>query len=252
LKSYKKLIKVYGERNTNTNYISKLIRLNLNVLELPGVAPSRILQLKEMLSGNELVVDLYFHLTFKNNLGWKHMCVKPVTKLTKCKIYDSNVSFLTITKNPYSWLLSLYRNPYHQYGKKIVGFEKFLITPWKTLGRENCSKILKSPIDLWNKKNASYLQLDGINSLNIKTEYIYQDPIDIINKISDRFHIHKISNEFENYTLSTKDENKDFTYYRRYYLEEMWRDSISKDAISIIGESVDKNLMNHFGYDVLS
>ena len=59
----KKLIKIYGERNTNTNYISKLIQLNLNVQEVPGVAPPHIQHLQEMLPGKELVKDLYFYLT---------------------------------------------------------------------------------------------------------------------------------------------------------------------------------------------
>ena len=38
---------------------------------------------------------------------------------------------------------------------------------------------------------------------------------------------------------------------REYYLSEKWRRNLSGEAISIINESVDRNLMNHFGYDVL-
>jgi len=248
----KKLIKLYGERNTNTNYISELIRLNLNVREVAGVAPQKILQLQKVLGGNEQISDLYFYITYKNNLGWKHTCVKPASTLKKYKKFNSNLYFLTITKNPYSWLLSLHRNPYHQHNRKTVDFETFLITPWKTVGRDNIRKLLLNPIELWNIKNASYLRLDELNSLNITTEQIFRDPVAVIDQISTRFSINKASNQFINYEQSTKDESKDFNYYRRYYLQEKWRDLISKDAISIIGETVDKNLMSRFGYDVLS
>ena len=34
-----KKIKVYGERNTNTNFLEQLIRLNLDVTQMPGVVP---------------------------------------------------------------------------------------------------------------------------------------------------------------------------------------------------------------------
>ena len=184
----KKLIKIYGERNTNTNYISKLIQLNLNVQEVPGVVPPHIQHLQETLPGKELVKDLYFYLTYKHNLGWKHTCVKPVTALKKYNILANDISFLTITKNPYSWLLSLHRNPYHLYCGK-PDFETFLVTPLKTIGRDNCSKTLRNPMELWNVKNASYLQLTELNCLNITTESIFENPKTVVNKIGTQFSI---------------------------------------------------------------
>ena len=124
----KKLIKLYGERNTNTNYISKLIQLNLDAEEVPGIVPSHVMGFR-IRPGMELIRDIYFSLTYKKNLGWKHTRVKPASELRKYAILKSDISFLTITKNPYSWLLSLYRNPYHQYHKKKPDFETFLHTP---------------------------------------------------------------------------------------------------------------------------
>ena len=34
-----KLIKLYGERNSSTNYLGRLLELNLEVEGFPGVAP---------------------------------------------------------------------------------------------------------------------------------------------------------------------------------------------------------------------
>ena len=36
-----------------------------------------------------------------------------------------SIRFVTLTKNPYSWLLSLYRRPYHA-GEKAETFAEFL------------------------------------------------------------------------------------------------------------------------------
>ena len=247
-----KLIKVYGERNTNTIYVSKLIKLNLHVVEVPGIVPPFVLKLQKILPGKELVRDIYFHVTYRNNLGWKHTCVKPLEELSKYKLFKSDLVFLTITKNPYSWLLSLYRRPYHQYYSDRPSFETFLQRPWKTIGRDNTKTVLKSPIELWNIKNKSYLQLKIENTLNITTENIFKDPEGVIEKISRQLSIKRISERFINYERSTKDKSKDSNYYRNYYLSEKWRDELSSDAITIINESVDKNLMSYFGYRILS
>ena len=77
------LIKLYGERNTNTNYMSELIKLNLNARQVPGAVPGRVMKLQELLPGNELVRDVYFHFTYRKNLGWKHSRVNSVKVLKK-------------------------------------------------------------------------------------------------------------------------------------------------------------------------
>jgi hypothetical protein len=247
----KKVIKVYGERNTNTNYLSALIGLNLHAIEVPGTAPHIVMKVQEILPGNELVRDIYFRLTYGSNLGWKHTLVKPQEELMKYRLAGSDLIFITITKNPYSWLLSLYRNPYHQYFKEKPSFEAFLKREWETIGRDNVKGNLPNPIELWNVKNRSYLQLDIKKALNITTESMFQDAGEIVCRISERFSIERKSNEFIDYEHSTKDKSKDGAYYRDYYLSEKWRKDLSRDAIAIINDSIDKDLMAHFGYSIL-
>ena len=247
-----KLIKIYGERNTNTNYMSKLIKLNLDAHEIPGIVPDTIMKLQKRLPGNELVKDIYFYLTYGKNLGWKHTQVKSIEVLKSYAVLKNyNVAFITITKNPYSWLLSLYRRPYHQYYTEKLDFETFLQRPWETIGRDNVKVSLKSPIELWNIKNLSYLHLKELNGLNIKTESIFEHPGNIIEQISHHFSIKKLSDKFINYDRSTKDESKDSKYYRDYYLNETWRNKISSEAIAIINGTIDKKLMSHFNYNLL-
>ena len=149
-----KQIKLYGERNTGTNYLSKLIELNLNAEQIPGVAPASVQKIQQALPGKELIRDIYFQYSYKKNLGWKHTHVKPYKQTSR------NLAFLTLTKNPYAWLLSLHRNPYHQHYTRKPSFKDFLQQPWRTVRRDNLKHTIKNPIELWNLKNQSYLQLE--------------------------------------------------------------------------------------------
>ncbi|ALS99249.1 hypothetical protein [Lacimicrobium alkaliphilum] len=247
-----KLIKIYGERNTNTNYMSRLIQLNLNIEEIPGVAPPYIRKLQRALPGKECVRDMYFYLTYRKNLGWKHTCAKTEDELRKYKVVNTDLVFLTITKNPYSWLLSLYRKPYHQYYAKKQTFESFLQHQWRTIGRDNIKTDLKNPIELWNIKNKSYLRLNNDNTVRTKTEDIFKDPRAIIDNISERHAVEKKSEKFINHFRSTKDKKKTFAYYRDYYLSEKWREDLSPAAIAIINKHLDKDLMDYYKYEILS
>ena len=246
-----KRIKIYGERNSNTNYLGKLLELNLKAQQLRGTAPRSVNRLQKVLPGKELITDLYFFLTFHSNLGWKHARVKPIEQLLKVSSQMGDLNFITITKNPYSWLLSLHRNSYHQYYSEKPSFEQFLQMPWETIFRDNISGPLKNPIELWNIKNNSYLQLKSFIALNLTAESILEDPKKVIDTISRTFSREKLSDELVMYEQSTKAENKDSNYYQDYYLNERWRDKISNEAVSVINETVDKTLMSYFGYHVL-
>jgi len=249
----KKLVKIYGERNTGTNYLSQLIRLNLEVEELPGIVPNYIMDIQRLLLGEEVVRDIYFTITCRYNLGWKHTCVKSDEVIKTYGVAKKhNLSFVTVTKNPYSWLLSLYRRPYHQYWREKPNFEKFLRTPWKTVGRDGVRKMLPSPVELWNIKNSSYLKLENsFPCLNLRYEDVLYDPESAIQLIAETFFYEMRSARFQNLESSTKEGDKDYGFYLDYYLTEEWKNELSPRAISIINERLSSDLMNFFGYYLL-
>jgi hypothetical protein len=246
----KNRLKIYGERNTNTNYLSKLIGLNLEVQEIAGVVPNWVSKIQGVIPGREWVKDLYFKNSHSENLGWKHTKVCPFDSYSNAFSEIANVGFITITKNPYSWLLSLYKKPYHQYYKKKPDFEEFLTSPWKSLGRDNVDKNWVTPIELWNIKNRSYLDMGDVNYINTTTEDIFLSPEQLISKVCEKFSIGRKSEEFLNYERSTKNSGKDSNWYRNYYLNEEWAEEISASAIDIINERVDSDLMGIYNYNI--
>ena len=248
-----KIVKIYGERNTNTNYLGELIRLNLVAQCIPGVVPRKMREIQTRLPAKNLLRDIYFAATFHKNLGWKHSKVKDADSLRKHTLVKQNgVCFVTITKNPYSWLMSLYKRPYHQQYKVKPDFETFLQLPWTTVRRENVRGHIANPIELWNIKNRSYLQLETLSVLNLTTEAIFEDAELVLQKIGKTFDIAIRSSTFINFEESTKYEAKGSDYYREFYIKEKWKENLSKEARSIINYYVDKDLMAKFGYKLLN
>jgi hypothetical protein len=241
-------LKIYGERNCGTNFLYWLIYKNLNIDLYRGVVSTRI-----PYHNKEIVKDIYFGLTFSNNLGWKHMMAPSAQKIEKATKHE-NLCILTITKNPYSYLLSMYKRPYH-YKKPVRSFYEFLQTPWKTVGRENYKrKSFSNPIELWNKKNSSYVELSGnkfLNVINLKYEDLLANPQEEIKKIAYSFNL-SFPEKFANVNRSTKnDKDMDFERYRNYYLNEEWQDKLSRKSINLINQYLDKEQMEYFGYQIL-
>ena len=251
-------IKLYGERNTGTNYVSKLLEINLEAALLPGVAPSAVRRIQRTLPGRDWVRDIYFRCTRQRNLGWKHGLVDAAEaelRRVRTTRRDHSLILLTLTRNPYAWLLSLHRRPYHSRQRGKLDFESFLVTPWPTLGRDNMQgTALASPVELWNAKNRAYLELfsrceGGVRNLAI--ERILEDPRKVIESIAADYGIPRSTSFFTNYERSTKERNRNFASYRDYYLNERWKESLSASAIATITSAIDKNLMDRFGYRVL-
>jgi len=272
----KPLIKIYGERNTGTNYLIKLIDLNISCSLLRGSDPEALRAIQKWIPGHEFLLDIFFQLTYPANLGWKHSIVKQVDELKKTKICMKNIFFITITKNPYSWALSLFKRPYHlqynfnifkepkywllslfkrpyHYSAKKWTFEKFLTSRWHTTKRENAPHIFDNPITMWNRKNVSYIELNKLfPTANIKYEDLILNPEKTIDTIASKFKLTKKHSKLENFVKSTKGDAKDFSFYQKYYLEEKWRKELSKESIDIINKNIDEKLLEYYYYNKLT
>lgn len=248
----KPIVKIYGERNTGTNYLSALMDLNFRCRQLPGFVPKAVMGLQLLLPGREGVRDFWFEKTFSRNLGWKHMQVEAADRLSDIAMFSAKLHFLTLTKNPYSWLLSMHRRPYHQYHSTRLSLEEFLVTPWQLAGRDNVSQPVANPIELWNIKNRSYENLaNRFPVLQLTYESVLCNPLETLQKIEDEFQLRRLNLDLQNYERSTKDGDRDASYYRDHYLKERWRSKLSRQAVQIINQHLDAELANRFGYQVL-
>ena len=258
----KPLLKIYGERNSGTKYLTKLTRRNLHLKILPGVFQSNQLKVepeevratarqREMPEG-QVKRDLFFEETFSCNLGWKHSLVKSAKCLQAYEICSENISFLTITKNPYSWLLSLFRRPYDQWWRQEVDFDTFLTSPWLTVGRENGPRTFSSPVELWNRKNASYLPLGKrFPTVNLRYEDLLANPRRAIQRVWAMASCQWKQSSFVAVDQLRPDSSAGLAFYRAYYLEEQWKEKLSPYSIGLISERLSDEMLKHFQYEKL-
>jgi hypothetical protein len=246
------LLKIYGERNTGTNYLSQLAELNLDAELLPGSVPGWIARLPKFIPGKEMLRDAWFRYLFSRNLGWKHSKVLSAAELSRQPLAPE-VRFVTLTKNPYSWLLSLYKRPYSVWSARAPDFESFVISPWRTFARDNSTAVLPNPVQLWNEKNASYVGLEQhFSAVRLRYEDLVLNPAETIDQIAKRLKIRKKSDQFINLEESTKQDASTFSDYQQYYLREQWRTKLSTTAIARINSLLDENVVQLYGYSLLT
>ncbi|MBL87340.1 MAG: hypothetical protein CMO82_11855 [Winogradskyella sp.] len=244
-----KKVKIYGERNTGTNYLSKLISINFECELVKGTVPINIDKVFRRLSSKESLRDFYFSIT-KNNLGWKHRELDE----TFLKSTPSNISiaFITLTKNPYSWLLSMYNRPYHMFNKKKLSFEEFLVEKCVPLGRECKTGYYENPVDMWNKKNTSYINLAKQFEVELLTyEDLLFNPLEQLIKLKAKFNFIEKEGYPINYMKSTKDDDKNADFYLKYYGEELWRSKLSEENINVINKHLAEDIVDYFGYSFI-
>ena len=238
-------LKIFGERNCGTNYLQKLAYDNLEVAILGGGVPVRFSRTKQ-----NWFREFFFFLTAKRNLGWKHG-VPNINHIKKFKHADS-LHIVTITKNPYSFLLSLYKRPYHYVGEKPSTFQEFLESPWILQNRDGINKKkLDSPVELWNYKNAAYLGLQSHFDFvsNIRYEDLLSKPETIFKQVCSDGGIEVKS--FHNAYSSTKKSNMTYEDYANYYLNELWKSKLNVDSINVINGYLDYSLVEKFGYQII-
>ena len=244
------LLKLYGERNTGTNYLEQLAVLNLTATVLPGSAPP---WLRRLAGENEGWRDAYFRFTWSRNLGWKHAVAPSPPELERLGRWVRRLAIITLTKNPYSWLLSLHRNPYHQQ-ETLPAFEAFLETPWQTVGRERHNGVFPHPVALWNVKNASYLALAGGDPpcANLRYEDLLADPETTLRGAVATCDLDMRDRPFRNVTSSTKAEDgRSFQSIQDYYLHDRWKTKLTTTSVDLINRHLDPALMAAFGYEWL-
>jgi len=250
-----KRIKLYGERNTGTRYLTRLFENNLSCRVIRGVAPWWIARLQAVSPGKERLRDFYFERTFKQNLGWKH-AQADTERLLQLGHQITDVHFVALIKNPYSWLLSLAKRPYHQKTAQSIGvsgINALVTTEWPGLGRENGPASYLNAVDLWNRKVGSYFELASRLPTTLLTyEELVADPSMAVDKVRRACGDAWIRCEFENLSDSTKEKEKSWAYYRDYYGNEGWRTELTTDDIALINERIDRGLMTRLGYRLMA
>ncbi|MEO1550949.1 MAG: hypothetical protein AAFR93_11040, partial [Pseudomonadota bacterium] len=155
------LVKVFGERNTGTRAIirmlraTKRVRLRCAPRGAAGADPALQAAIDAHFKGGwrKLYQAALAHAQdpeITPDDPWKHAA----PQLTPMLIH-AGVATLFAVRDPYSWALSMARRPYHMFGPRPESFQAFLTRPWMSAVREGVDPVLPSPLHLYCAKLAA-------------------------------------------------------------------------------------------------
>ena len=251
---YKKLpekalskVKVFGERNTGTNFLNKLLSLNTNLQVLGhgsnassraklqaidqsvsrlGRAEKLTPQMRRLVL--DRLIDEQRRLEYPDNYGWKHARVL-VEDLDKSP-HRSSTLFVFLIRNPWRFVSALHRRPYNLFPAPSSDLNSFIDSQFLANERDCMpSLLIGNPVDFWNEKVKSYFNCSDVIDNSIICYYedlvvSIEEFIDAIRPVCD------ISGKIRTPINSTKKEDKTFDDYRR--------EVISYDPIRALGEEV--------------
>jgi hypothetical protein len=221
-------IKIHGLQRTGTNYLALLVDDNLN-------------QTKSLI----------------NVGGWKHghYCAPWVL--------NQEVHVLTITKNPYAWLVSLYiywrkndigpdlkDQSFNEFVRNKVEFERQGGIPF--LYRT------QNPVQFWNDMNFHWMsiRLNKKKSLVIPYEALLVDAHGVIKVVAEEFGL-TVKPEFQDTKtqLAPGEETAkvgDKEFDRDYYLKEQFLQEYTLDLLDFVNNQLDPELMKALGYSFVN
>lgn len=263
-----KKVKIYGERNSGTHFITRLIQRNFICETIPGTLADaeksgyrdKFEEAFDLLISDEckrklassIKIDEYFNANQWNTLGWKHS-VPPLDIIASHPEHE-DILFITLTKNPYAWGLSMFRRPYGNFClHNPDDLETFLTEPWITANRDNCPSILNSPIELWNLKTDGYNHLEKRHTtLRIRYEDVIDNPESFLSIVSQ--YLEKKPKKFTLLNKAAKEDDvgkKDFDYYRDYYLNQLWIEQLTSEHIKTINQFLNRCIVEEAGYKLI-
>jgi len=260
-------LKIYGERNSGTNYLTRLVRHNFHCELIPGTLAEARPGYREIIEkeletsisdagkrilARQIRLDNFFTGNLWSTLGWKHSV--PPTEVIRRHPDRDRTLFITINKNPYAWVLSLFRRPYENTAlDRLSDLSAFINEPWITGSRENAPAYLESPVELWNLKTDGYRRLAKIAvTVNVRYEDLLDSPMAFLRTLEQ--HLERRTRKFELTVESTKKDDvghKDFNYYHDYYLNERWRKELGHEHIAAINHFLEPAIVERSGYEII-
>ena len=259
--SFERRIKVFGERNTATRAVLRIID------DTPGLASAAATpnhknedaKLRRHIASvagkmqrpwrkiyREAIKDETF-AGYPPIRAWKHSAP------TFDQSYASGgVSVLFTVRNPYSWLLALYRNPYHIMGELPVAVGPFIRQPWMTVARDETDRLLANPMELWNKKLSAYLSFmvhakrAGVQTSVLKFEDFVSAPQSAFSEAMSALSIECPNPVYD--PAPTKKLGLSQKMRQKFYGRADWARDLSSSDVEAITDRVDWNVAGKFGY----
>ena len=254
-------VKIFGERNTGTNWLEDLIMKNYDipVIHHRGIINQETTDFErdfiaslpkaQRVFVEESVKDSIFYRA-THLFGWKHSSV--VSEILETHPKFRETAFIFLVKNPFSFIKSLHKRPYNTLVSLPKKVDEFVETPWPTLRRDYIDKaILNTPVELWNYKVSSYFDFlaKNDNAILIRYEALLENHEFLFDIIDEKF---KLKAKSRTPILkSTKFDKLNTNDYQKKYLKSNPSSGLSQNSIELIQSVLDERLMKSCQYSHL-
>ncbi|MBD1194985.1 hypothetical protein [Vulcanococcus sp. Clear-D1] len=260
-------VKVFGERNTGTNWLCQLLKANTSMTVLgDGGKPNFKPRLKHILASyrisdalalkliKEKLLDAEREQHYPLYYGWKHAAIDSSRISSTERFHDT--LFLCIVRNPWRFVSGLHKRPYNLAPPPVSSLSDFVSAPLLLNYRDGIPDLyVSNPVEIWNKKVSSYYNFYEDHPINVRViryEDLVANPEIIKDQLSGltqfKFDSIKIPKD------STKSHRGDAKTYDDYKKEVIAYDpceSLGRELAHKIFSLVDVRLMCQTGYDSL-
>ena len=253
-------VKIFGERNSGTIYLTGLVRENTNASILEGdtrgkggsLSGQNVLFQGAYTGDNDYLQDLDHFRILQSDFGWKH--ASPPTDVMNFSSHCHLTKFIFTTKHPCFWLQSIFKRPYNPRLSRSESFSEFIRAPWPLSRRDNLGseKMLETPIDLFNRKVISYIECLAEfpkNSAFVRYEDLLNDTQGSVKNVCSGI-LGSGAAPFKNLMRSTKSADENFDFYKKKYTSRDYLNEINEEDLAFIESKLSKQVLEFCGYRV--
>lgn len=254
----RQLIRIFGERNTGTRALAKMIegcdfRTTPGPVRIEPDSDERILQdrIETCFDGTwrQFYTDLLRDTRAARRgalAQWKHAAPS-----YDASFANAGAAAIFMVRNPYSWAVSMLRRPYHIRGPRPETLDELLARPWATVGREGLEPLMPGIMALWVEKVISYrrfarlAEMEGVPTTIIRFEDFIADPKCVT---AEALSLLGYPDETPMPVENTKGDDRSLADIQAYYANEVWQRELTDDAIERINRQVPADLSNDYQY----
>jgi hypothetical protein len=244
-------VKIFGERNTGTNYLETLIGLNFVAQQLRGAHGKLILFMNSL--GKHSPEAMFFHdlemrRILASDYGWKH-AAPPLSHIASTE-HAHFTLFILLAKHPVFWLQSLHRRPYRKIDR-TVDFDRFVQSPFPLSEADGLTvSAVASPVDMLRMKIEGYMQLEALPVACVRMRYesLLTDFEQQLDRLSP--FLLRRGETFVNHSQGIKNAGETLEHYRGKYDLAKAGEGVSPETLAFIRERLGQACLDFFDYDI--
>jgi hypothetical protein len=256
-------IKLYGERNTGTQFLRRLLRKNFTATSLNGAANNdEKLRRKELVRGIDdwligmIIMDRFdTHANdtrwVPENFGWKHTN-PPVDYLKSVPERTAKTLFVILVKHPVFWMKSFQKRPYHSYFRyDSLTFHDFIRHVFVPTGRDNVNTLVySSVVELYAEKIDGYQRLVemGVRHELVRYEDLVADVSGFLQRLESKHGLIRREDEHIMIDASTKGDAARLADYKEKYRLDKIKELAAPEDYNYIIETFGRERLRWLGY----